>query len=54
VEILPSYWTSNYITLAPAETTTISVSCPDIKLKGKNPVIRISGWNVTGQELTLK
>jgi len=34
-EILPSYWTSNYFTLAPSETTTVTVSCPAVKLDGK-------------------
>jgi hypothetical protein len=53
-EVLPSYWTANYFTLAPFETTTVSVSCPTIKLNGKNQAIRISGWNVTEQELLLK
>jgi hypothetical protein len=53
-EILPSYWTANYFTLAPSETATVSVSCPVIKLGGKNPTIRISGWNVNEQEIKLK
>jgi exo-1,4-beta-D-glucosaminidase len=45
-EILPSYWSSGYFTLAPSEVRTITVSCPLIKIYGKNPEIRISGWNV--------
>jgi hypothetical protein len=53
-EVLPSYWTSNYFTLAPYETTTVIVSCPIVKLNGRNPVIKISGWNVNNQELLLK
>jgi exo-1,4-beta-D-glucosaminidase len=53
-EVLPSYWTSNYFTLAPSETTTVIVSCPIVKLNGRNPVIKISGWNVNSQELLLK
>jgi hypothetical protein len=53
-EVLPSYWTANYFTLAPSETTTVTVSCPVIKLNGKKPGIKISGWNVNEQELTLK
>jgi hypothetical protein len=52
-EVLPSYWTANYFTLAPSETTTVIVSCPTVKLNGKNPAIKISGWNVNDQELTL-
>jgi hypothetical protein len=53
-EVLPSYWTSNYFTLAPSETITVIVSCPIVKLNGRNPAIKISGWNVSNQELLLK
>lgn len=53
-EVLPSYWTSNYFTLAPSETTTVIVSCPIVKLNGRNPAVKISGWNVNNQELLLK
>ena len=50
-EILPSYWTANYISLAPSESATILVSCPNARLNGKQTSIRISGWNVTVQNL---
>jgi hypothetical protein len=53
-EILPSYWNANYFTLAPSETATVSVSCPAVKLKDKNPVLKISGWNVNEREIKLK
>jgi hypothetical protein len=53
-ELLPSYWSANYFTLAPGETITASVGCPAGILKDKNPVIRISGWNVNHQDLMLK
>jgi hypothetical protein len=52
-EVLPSYWSGNYFTLAPYETTTVTVSSPAAILNGKIPVIRISGWNVIQQELAL-
>jgi len=52
-EVLPGYWSGNYITLAPAESTTLTVSCPVQKLGGKVPVIKVSGWNVTEQILIL-
>jgi hypothetical protein len=52
-EILPSYWTSGYFTLAPSETTTVSVSCPAIKITGKKPLITVSGWNVTQQDIKI-
>jgi len=53
-ELLPSFWSENYITLAPSETTTLTVSCPLAGLNGKIPSIEISGWNVNRQELALK
>ena len=52
-EVLPSYWSSNYITLAPSESTSLSVVCPVARLGGKDPVIKVSGWNVSGQYLKL-
>jgi hypothetical protein len=53
-EVLPSFWSGNYFTLAPSETKTVTVSCPLTKLNGEDPVIKISGWNVAGQVLSLK
>jgi hypothetical protein len=53
-EVLPSYWTSGYFTLAPAETKTVTVSCPAVMTKGKTPAIKISGWNVDETGLLLK
>ena len=44
-EILPSFWSSNYFSLAPGETVTVSVSAPQ-NILGANPKIEISGWNV--------
>jgi exo-1,4-beta-D-glucosaminidase len=52
-EILPSYWTAGYFTLAPSEASTITVSCPSVKLNGKRPSVRISGWNVNAKDLLL-
>lgn len=45
-EILPSLWSAGYFTLAPSESKTITVTCPKAALKGKEPEVRISGWNV--------
>jgi exo-1,4-beta-D-glucosaminidase len=53
-EVLPTFWTASYFTLAPSETASVSVSCPIIKLIGKNPEIKISGWNVEDRQLILK
>jgi len=53
-EVLPTYWTSGYFTLAPSEVITVSVSCPAEILKGKTPSVKISGWNISEKELTLE
>jgi hypothetical protein len=53
-EILPSFWSESYFTLAPTETTTITVTCPLVKLIGRTPVLKVSGWNVTAKEISLK
>lgn len=52
-EVLPSYWSSGYFTLAPFESITLSVSCPVAGMKGKDSVIKVSGWNVSEQTLKL-
>ena len=53
-EVLPTYWTAGYFTLAPSEGITVSVSCPAEILKGKTSYIKISGWNVGVTELKLE
>ena len=52
-EVLPSFWTASYFTLAPSESITLTVSCPVANLKGKKPSIKVSGWNVTEHELLI-
>ncbi|MDB5009786.1 MAG: hypothetical protein JWQ06_575, partial [Mucilaginibacter sp.] len=50
VEVMPSYWSANYFTLAPHETIAVKVSAPLNKLEAKHTSIMVSGWNVTKQE----
>jgi len=52
-EVLPSFWSDNYFTLAPSETINVTVSCPLVKVNGKKPEIKISGWNVSEQVLLI-
>jgi hypothetical protein len=52
-EVLPSFWSAGYFTLAPSESTTMTVSCPPEKLNNKIPSLKISGWNVSEQDLVL-
>jgi len=52
-EVLPSFWSANYFTLAPAESITLTVSCPVDKSGVGTPCLKVSGWNVKSQELVL-
>jgi hypothetical protein len=53
-EVLPSFWSGNYTTLTPSETTEVLVDCPETILNGKEPVIKVSGWNVIEKILSVK
>lgn len=50
-EILPTIWSGNYVTLAPSERTVLTVSCPASVMNGRDPYLRISGWNSEAQEI---
>lgn len=52
-EALPSYWSAAYFSLAPSETRTINVSCPEDLIKS-NAEITVSGWNVDKTRILLK
>ena len=52
-EVMPSYWSSNYFSLAPGESTTITVSAPTAKLGSEKQSILVSGWNVKEQATAL-
>jgi beta-galactosidase/beta-glucuronidase len=52
-EVMPSYWSANYFTLAPHETIDVSVSAPLNKLAADNIAIVIGGWNVIRQQFFL-
>jgi hypothetical protein len=45
-EVLPSYWSANYFTLAPKESLTVTVGCPPEKIAGRIPVLKVEGWNI--------
>jgi beta-galactosidase/beta-glucuronidase len=52
-EVMPSYWTSSYFTLAPHENTTVSVSAPVAKLGNLQPTVLVEGWNIDKQVIEL-
>ncbi len=52
-EVMPSYWTGNYFTLAPHESITVSVSAPVAKLGSVQPTVLLEGWNVDKKVIAL-
>ena len=52
-EGLPCFWSASYFALAPSETITVTVGCPEEKIIDKTPEIKISGWNVNEQLLLI-
>ncbi len=42
-EVMPSYWTNNYFTLAPHEHVTVSVTAPLAKLEKGTPTVLVGG-----------
>lgn len=52
-EILPSFWSRSYFTLAPGEDVNVKVTCPVTALKEKQPVLKVSGWNIDPEEIPL-
>ncbi|MBN2667274.1 MAG: hypothetical protein JXR67_12240 [Bacteroidales bacterium] len=53
-EILPSFWSQGYFTLAPGEKTEVTVTCPEAKLTGGVTVLKVSGWNVPASYSLMK
>lgn len=52
-EVMPSYWSASYFTLAPGESTTVTVGAPVAKLGTTAPTVLVEGWNVEKQSVTL-
>ncbi|MCU6453691.1 glycoside hydrolase family 2 [Sphingomonas sp. A2-49] len=46
-QVLPAYFSDNYVSLLPGETRTVSVRYPSAKAKASRIALR--GWNVAGQ-----
>jgi hypothetical protein len=53
-EVMPSYWTGNYFSLAPHESITVSVSAPVAKLGTVKPTVLLEGWNLDKQVIALQ
>ena len=46
-EVLPSYWSDNYFSLAAGESRTLTLGCAADQWTGTRPVLRLEGWNVS-------
>jgi len=46
-EVLPSYWSDNYVSLLPGEKRELSVRFAEAALAGAEPVVQLTGWNVS-------
>ena len=53
-EILPTYWSASYFSLAPGESMGITVSAAAEQLKSKTIDLHLEGWNVTATNIKLK
>lgn len=52
-EIFPGFWSDNYFSLSPNESTTVSVSIPNATIKDGKPQLALSGWNVEKKIISL-
>jgi hypothetical protein len=50
--ILPAYYSDNYVSLLPGESTDITITAPDNAAKGAMK-IGVRGWNVTAANITV-
>ncbi len=53
-EVLPTFWSASYFSLAPGETVEASVSVPNNEIGDKAVELLISGWNVKAEQIRLK
>jgi hypothetical protein len=45
-EVMPSFWSANYFTLAPGESIKLTVGCPPEALVKGKAWLKVEGWNV--------
>ena len=50
-EVLPIMWSDNDVTLWPGESETLRATYRHSALAGASPVVSLSGWNVTTQDV---
>ena len=45
--VLPVFYSDNYVSLAPGESRTLTITCDPVELQGEAPLLTLDGWNVT-------
>ncbi len=53
-EIMPSFWSGNYLTLAPGESLNLYVSTPTRIAGALKPEFELSGWNVNRNRVSIQ
>jgi exo-1,4-beta-D-glucosaminidase len=46
MEVAPTFWSENMFSLIPGEQKTVSAAFYAEDLEGKDPVVRVEGWNI--------
>jgi exo-1,4-beta-D-glucosaminidase len=49
-EIMPTFWSNNYFSLAPGEKMVVTADCPT-RLSGKSPVLKLESWNTSIEKI---
>lgn len=52
-EILPTFWSDNYVTLSPHQTMTLTVRANMVDVAHKSFHITVNGWNVPSQKVSI-
>jgi Ig-like domain-containing protein len=52
-EVLPSFWSDNYFSIPAHGTVTVTVSCPLSEVQDGKEGLRVEGWNLEKQEMSL-
>jgi exo-1,4-beta-D-glucosaminidase len=52
-EVIPTFWSDNFLELLPGETQHATANYSRRDLGASPPVISVEGWNVSGKELAL-
>ncbi len=53
-EVLPTFWSDAYVSIAPGETRTLTGEVDAFRLEGAVPHVRIEGWNVEVVEVEVE